>query len=187
MSLLSILAIAVVTPLVTSWVLRGTLRAPPPGTDGSRTLVFSKRYLVMSLFTFLGGSAMVLWAALKFGFSSPADLFPFGGTLAILLLGGGWMTLDAFGTRVLVSTEGITRVSLLRAPRSMTWQQIERVSYNYLCSWLVLNATGQRPIRISRYMSGVYELMQELRDHLSPTVLSGIPSSWLPSAKKDAA
>ena len=173
MSTLGILAVLIVVSLVTSWVRRVTRQPARPSTDGSRTLVFGKRYLAMGLIAFLGGTGIVLWAAIKFGFSSPGDLFPFGVTLAIFLLGGGWMSLDALRTRVRISQEGITSVLPFRKPKSMTWQQIERVDYNFLCSWLVLYAPGKPRIRVSRYMVGFYDLIQALRDHISPTAQSG--------------
>jgi PH (Pleckstrin Homology) domain-containing protein len=186
MSPLSIIAIVILVPLLTSWVTRETRRTPSPRPDGSITLTFGNRYLGMGLLTLLGGPAMCLWAAIRFGFTNRGDPFVFGSILAAFLLGGAWMCINVLRTRVVVSQDGISSVSAFRASRTMTWSQIERVSYNGLMSWVVLWAHGRQPIRISRFMVGFHELVDAIRDHVPPTARSRVLDIFA-TARKDAA
>lgn len=84
------------------------------------------------------------------------------GAMSVFLL------LECFVVRLLVSEEAITSISPWSGRRMFSWAEIESISYSKTSKWYVIVGPFAKKIRASEYLSGISELVSELRKRIAP-------------------
>ena len=187
MSPLAVLLMAVAIVATFAW-LQGEAHQPPPKpqANGEVELRHRSRYLALSIACAVLGPGVMIFVTFQVGLSRSSDLIPFLLLVVALGLGGPWMLVDALRTRVRISPEGLRASSAFYRGRFLRWADIERVSYNHLCSCFVLRTANAPPIRVNRNLPGIALVLRRLREHVPSTAYSRI-ARHLAGVRKDAA
>jgi hypothetical protein len=160
--------IALVTPLIVKWLVRGGQRehatADPSGDRHILRPGRSQLWIVLvcgSLF-FLGGIFVLFWSRpyWKIGVI-------FGSFFSLL----GAFAIYALRRSVTLSSEGIRSSSPWTGVRFARWTEIEAVRFREWGQTIRLRIAGRDRIVVPCYMTGMVELEKYMRAHLSPAVL----------------
>lgn len=117
----------------------------------------------------IGVVSVIFWASLIVIMltTSKQDIF----WPLMIFLGFGiislWLTIEAFFVKISYDDTCITASSPWRGTRNILWEEIESASYNSTLQWYVCHTKNKGDLRLSPYLSGLAEFMNELRGRLS--------------------
>jgi hypothetical protein len=115
------------------------------------------------------GTFLFLFIAVSIqqGIQVPSDLIPMAIILGFAFI-GGLTVLDGFRTQVALVDEGIISFTPWRGTRSFQWNEIEKVTFSYICGWFTITGSGRRRIRVNMMMVGIGDLANSIRRRLPP-------------------
>jgi len=174
MTIVDAVIIVIATAAVSAW-LRNEARDHTSQSALGEDLEFryGPRLTAMSILVGVVAPVGVLWLALHFGFKEPGDPYYFAAILAFFVIGGGWMLLEAVRTRVVISPSGIRCTTGFRKAVTISWAEVQSVSYNPLCAWLTIQTVSGSRVHIGRYLKGARQLAEALRQRLPTAVHRG--------------
>jgi len=187
MSVLSFVITGVLTTLIVLWLQSEQRRSPRVDAgDGSFELRHGGKYrwIAVTSLVLVPGSFLVV--ALTGDVSGSANVLGFAALFVILTLIALWMVVDAFKTRVVVNSDGITVRTPVGGVRSLKWTEIRTISYNPWAGWLSLKSEGHPTIRFQRHLLGADALITRLREETGAETFRGF-ARLLVSVGKDAA
>ncbi len=165
------IVIVIGTAAVSAWIRHEAKdRTSRPESGEDLEFHYGLRFTVIAILAGIVLPLVVLWAALHFGFNEPGDPYYFAAILAFFVIGGGWMLVEALRTRIVISRSGMRATTGFRNPVTISWPEIQSVSYNPLCAWLTIQTVSGSRIHIGRYLKGASVLAQALRERLPGAV-----------------
>ena len=75
----------------------------------------------------------------------------------------GYLLLECFFARVVISEESITSISPWSGQRTFKWAEIHSISYSKTSKWYIIRNCDGKKIRASDYLAGISELAVELK------------------------
>jgi len=160
-----------ITALVTALVLAGLLRASQRerARVNQSTGEFVVRYsLVARIFAWLmvPGDAAICFVAFKA--ASSVYVAAAISVVASTAIAGMW--LEFMCVSASWSERGIAVRTPWRGPRAIPWLEIVDVSFVPNMSWFVLRGVSGAVIRLPKLLSGLPQLLEELRNRANPAI-----------------
>ena len=125
-------------------------------------LVYVRSLRVMSLCFALTPPTLLLCLIWRLNWRDEQMLILAGSLFLCLALPPGLLLVEVARTQVILSEEGLTRVSPWRATAVLAWTEIDRVRYSALNRWYELHAGG-RTVRISCLLDGIAKFVDLAR------------------------
>jgi hypothetical protein len=94
-----------------------------------------------------------------------SDYLVWLGICLIFTAVSGYLLLECFFARLVVSQDGITSLSPWSGRRTFRWGEIDSIRYS---TWYVIVGPGGKKIYASEYLSGFTELSAEFRQRIPP-------------------
>lgn len=136
--------------------------------DGTFVLRYGRGILILGVVCGVLAPGAILALALGGSVKSRSDLFIVLGLLAFFAILGWWFILEARGTRIAVTAEGVEARSPWGKPKRLEWHEVREVKYAQTSGYLVLSGGAGVRIRISAMMTGLPTFVASMKDHLAP-------------------
>ncbi|MCE7987881.1 MAG: hypothetical protein DYG89_42495 [Caldilinea sp. CFX5] len=147
---------AVVMGLFMAWLLRSV--SPKAGMEAGKHVLSYGRSMKL-----LGVGGVILWVSLILLMVSTATeeiLMPLIIFAAFALL-SLYLTLEAYSVRVLYDEAFIYYYSFWRKERKIGWYDIKAITFSSFSQYFICETTFDGKLRLSLYLSGVQEFLQE--------------------------
>ena len=90
----------------------------------------------------------------------------------VLALAGFLLTIEAFGSRVVVGTNGVVHSSPWAGDTAIEWDDVERVHWTPALRTLEIRSASGATVRASAYLGGIRELARSVLAELPGTALA---------------
>lgn len=134
---------------------------------GARIFSYVRGFKALALISvilpvFMGAGALVLYR------SGESD-YPVWLIICLIFTAmSGYLLLECFFARLILSEEGITSLSPWTGERFFRWGELESIGYSKLSRWFVLIGPGRKKIYASEYLKGFLVLCAEFRERIPP-------------------
>ena len=158
--------IAIAVTFVLGYFTSTALKSKPrlDATTGERTFSYVRGFRALALISvvlpaFMGALSLRLYRA------GESDYLVWLGICLIFAAVSGYLLLECFFARLVVSKEWITSLSPWTGQRTFRWGEIDSIRYSK--SYVIVGPGGKK-IYASEYLSGFAELGAEFRKRIPP-------------------
>ena len=161
--------IVVAVTLILSFLMRAGHGAKPtidPAT-GARIFGYGRGWKALALFglvlpIFVGGVALQLYR------KGESDYPTFIIVALVFTAASAYLLLECFVSRLIITEQGITRISPWFRTRTFRWDEIESIYFSEKLRWYVIIGPGKKKLHISEYLNGFAILTVEFTKRIPP-------------------
>ena len=162
---LIVIAVGALLPYFTSAAVRS--KPTIDAATGARTYSYiraSKGLALISLImpVFMGAFSLNLYRA------GESDYLVWLIICLVFTAMSGYLLLECFVARLIVSADGLTSLSPWNGERFFRWDEIESIRYSKLSRWYVIVGPGRKKIYASEYLNGFGDLSAVFRKRIAP-------------------
>ena len=150
---------------ITSTALK--FKAKVDATPGERTFSCVRGFKALALISVVLPAFMGA-LSLQFYRAGESDYLVWLGICLIFTAMSGYLLLECFFARLVVSKDWITSLSRWSGHRTFRWGEIDSIRYSNYSKLYVIVGPGGKKIYASEYLSGFGELSAEFRKKIPP-------------------